>query len=391
MAIREIRVHPYKKKFGGNDEQHHNWSEYLQSQLTTLIPSAEFKLAEFYNMDGIPQNLNAGNIKRLIILGNTVQQPGSAAPHSEETITINGVAYAGLNTRMVAGGFAGSMLIKSTEGLSIAQYSKSRYELSILVDIFSLPLEEGKPLFEYIMQQLEVKHFQEELKKHSWIHSSDKASLTQSFVSRAQEAVRNLINNDMYNLNDIESRVEDYRRELKQSYDRIKQLQRQIASAESSLAGAGDSIIKQVDDIVALEKVSDLHVKNGKIEMFLNDMYIYDDQDRRFYLGNMMVNIDIHNTSVKFHNLSNPRPSFWSNTDAHPHVNGRTGEACLGSVASTIAELCSAGELYALALICIDFLEAANTGDSAGMYVSNWDEVNEAGEVIKPGQNRRRH
>lgn len=390
MSIRDIRVHPYKKLFGGNEEEHVLWTDYIITKANELLPSAEYKQADFYNMDGEPQNLGAGNHKRLVIMADTVQTPGRKGDAIEGGMVINGTTYS-FDKKMVAGGIEGSLLLKSTEGVSIAQYSKNRHELSILFDLFSLPLEEGKELFNYIMAQLEEKHFLEEIKKHSWIHSPDKASLTQSFVQRAQEAVRSVIQNDTYNLTDTEQRIESIKRDLKRDYDRVKQLSRQILNAENSIAGAGDAIVAQVDNIVALEKVTDLHIKNGIVEMFLSDMYFYDTNGKRYYLGNMKVSIDIHNTNVKFFNLTNPRPSFWSNRDAHPHVNGSSGAACLGSVASTIAELCSGGEIYALALICIDFLEAANLDDSAGSYASNWDEVNEAGEVINPGINRRRH
>src|SRR5690606_9940189 len=102
--------------------------------------------------------------------------------------------------------------------------------------------------------------------------------------------------------------------------------------------------------------------------------------------GSMKIVMNMSNTDVRFYNLDNPRHGYWTNEDPHPHVSGGNNTACLGNVASTIAELCSRNEVYALALMCIDFLENANTTDPAGAKVVNWDEVDEEGNIIRSGE-----
>ena len=47
----------------------------------------------------------------------------------------------------------------------------------------------------------------------------------------------------------------------------------------------------------------------------------------------------------------------------------------LGNVSTTIAELCSAKEIYPLFLVCLEYLQSVNTDDSAGRKVYNWEEI----------------
>jgi len=128
--------------------------------------------------------------------------------------------------------------------------------------------------------------------------------------------------------------------------------------------------------------VIDLQIIDDIFHIWTDDIYCYDENGKRYYIGKCRFTINLENTDVRFFNLNNCRRSYWTDNDPHPHVNGENGQACLGSVATTIAELCANSEIYALVLICIDFLENANISDPAGEKVVNWDEVDAEGNII---------
>ncbi len=81
--------------------------------------------------------------------------------------------------------------------------------------------------------------------------------------------------------------------------------------------------------------------------------------------------------------------SYWSTQDPHPHVDGLSKKACLGNIESTVAELCSQMQLYALAMILIDFLESANVSDAAGKCVVSWPEIDKNGNPICHNDNNK--
>ena len=140
---------------------------------------------------------------------------------------------------------------------------------------------------------------------------------------------------------------------------------------------------------MTFNKVKDVLIQEDKFVVQTDVLYaIASGSGSRYHIGEFNIEINMGNTHIRFHNTTNKRRGYWS-MDSHPHVNGDTGEACLGSVAPTIAELCSQGELYALSLVLIDFLENANTSDSAGRHVVAWDKVDKDGKVIESGRGLR--
>ena len=160
---------------------------------------------------------------------------------------------------------------------------------------------------------------------------------------------------------------------------------RELNSEEADEEDLIDNLRNDLDLIIKHDKVKDIIVEKNLFTVFTNPLYIYSDRGRKYYGGNFTIKININNTSIKF-NSDNKRQSYWTNNDPHPHVNGADGSACLGNVASTIAELCSQVQLYPLVLICIDFLESANTEDSAGKNIRNWQEVDNDNNPIKVEQ-----
>lgn len=186
-------------------------------------------------------------------------------------------------------------------------------------------------------------------------------------------------------IKESEERIDNARRQLKERYDALIRYRNDLEVTETIGVTGLENFIKGLDQIAQHPQVSNILVKDDLITIYIDKVYAYarvKGEERRYYIGNMHVKININNADVRFFG-DNGRRSVWTSHDPHPHVNGGDGRACLGNVSATIAELCSQKEIYPLFLVCLDFLENANTEDSAGKKVVHWDEVDEEGNLVK--------
>lgn len=227
-----------------------------------------------------------------------------------------------------------------------------------------------------------VKPFAE---RNSWLNRRANPALRQRIKNYLSQTNEQIAREARERAHSAQSRVDEYTRKLKENYDKYRTAMADLAKAESAEVEGLDAFIKGLDAVAEHPKVAKLEVEDTNVVIGINDVHTFarvKGAERRFYLGNMEIKINIANTDVKFFNMNNPRNGFWTGRDPHPHVNGSDGRACLGNVGTTIAELCSQMEIYALFLVCLDFLENANTDDPAGKKVVNWDECDEQGNPI---------
>lgn len=248
---------------------------------------------------------------------------------------------------------------------------------------------ESDEIFEIIIHAIKTftKEVVAEFKNiNSWMKSPDKDRLREEvikYLSRDKERTIQALKND---IEYIEDRIKEITRELKNIYDRLIDKKQKLEQEENNSVHGLDNFIKGLDLIAQHPQVSNLIVERDKITVNIDDVYAYADikgEEKRFYIGNMTVKINIADTDIRFFG-DNPRNGYWGQ-DPHPHVNGSNGYACLGNVAATIAELCAQKEIYPLFLTCLDFLENANTDDPAGKKIVMWDEVDEDGNIIVRG------
>ena len=70
--------------------------------------------------------------------------------------------------------------------------------------------------------------------------------------------------------------------------------------------------------------------------------------NERYLMGCYKIAINLNNAIVIFFNTNEHfcRKSYWTNYDPHPHVNGNSGEACLGNISATIADLVGQKEFF---------------------------------------------
>lgn len=381
-----IGINAYKVPLGGNNELHQEWKRYIQNNIDILLQSCEIEKFDLYTLQNDIHQFKAGKKnKRIVAYANGTFNGASKESYADETgLTINGVKFEKIKSSLPYVGEDNYHVVKSEEGIAIAEYDKNGEELNFLVDVFNEFEDKNRKLFNYIMQNIN-EIFKARKMENSWVHTSNKEALTERFMHKLREQKERELRDSKNQIDRYEHDIETYKRQLKQMWDNLLRIRRNIGNEEEYLKSVSDQFIKDLDLIAKHPKVSDLHIVDGKIEMYTTDIYAYNKKGERFYIGQFKVSMNLENTDVKFFNLNNRRNGFWTSQDHHPHVNGSNGQACLGSVASTIAELASQSQAYALALICIDFLENANIEDPAGAKVYNWDMVDGEGKVIIKG------
>lgn len=383
--IGTIEVHNYRRKLGiESGNQHQQWKRYINAVLVEELRSARLQNIDVYNLTGDRNLFASGGNNRMVVFGYASNGSSSTATLVEQGLVINGI-HTSITEALSPVEDENTVLIKSQEGLNLAVYHKRYNELYILFDLFADYTDARRSIFKYIIKEVERLVFYPKTLENSWVHTQDKEKLVERFTTRLKRRQQESIDDDRRRLVDNEQNIERYKREVKRMYDNVLRLRRQIEVEENNLGNVSDKLIKDVDLVSRYEKVKDVHIIDGVFHIWTEPIYCYSSKGERFYIGDCKFTINIENTDVRFFNLNNPRNGFWTSADPHPHVNGADGSACLGSIATTIAELCSMNEVYALTLTCIDFLENANVSDPAGAKVYNWDMVDELGEIVSEG------
>lgn len=367
--IGSINVHEYKVRMGENESQFRAFSTFIKTIITTTLVSLETDTIDVYNLNGIAQDFEAGGRNRLVIFSN------GGFLGSEK-----------VDGRFSFSGREGYIQIEAEDGAPLAEYNPNHNELMILFDLLSVYNDDAKECFRYIMSEFERLVWFPKTLENSWVHSSNKEGLVSRFTTRVKQQKERQLQRERSNLEDYEYKINEYKRKMKEWYDNTLRIRRLLDVEEGNVENIMNQFVKDLDLISQHDKVKDLHIIDGKFHIWTDDIYAYSSDDKRYYIGKMKIVIDIENTDTRFYNLNNPRQGYWTSEDPHPHVSGSGNNACLGNVASTIAELCSRNEIYALTLICIDFLENANVSDPAGAKVRNWDEVDEEGNVIREAE-----
>jgi hypothetical protein len=337
--------------------------EYIPSIRKTILDTlvhSELQALNVYLFDGQGSNIKSGNHLELNVLAH---HPVMATWEGAESIMIE------------------------RDGTILAQYitkntPSTANQLIIIDDLFSDFNEENKATLTYIMEMLDAIFYQQ-LLDYSWKSTTKKDELTRNFTEAIRQQQSRYLEDDMSALANAERKLREYMGYIKTYSDKRIRLQSNIESSVTRIAGVGERLLKDLDNIVAHPKVKEMFLRDGKFSIETNPIYAYHDMTGdRYYIGNMKIELDPEHTSVKFYG-DNPRKSYWSDQDPHPHVSGRSHEACLGNISGTIAELCSQMEIYALVMVCIDFLESVNTSDTAGKNITNWDRVDDEGNIIE--------
>ena len=286
-------------------------------------------------------------------------------------------------------------IIYSEENMPIAQWNNETNELNILINLFnsryledfadidSIELTNNAiKIFEYIIQKWNDDILPNIVNKNSWMHKEN----IEKLKSRIKVEYKNVIDEEV----DI---LKSNTTQRKQIIDRLrKDLTRNISVLQSDMIKLDlmqnkkyefeSKIFKELDLISEHELIEDIQIIDNLFVFHTKPLYIYDSNNTQYYGGNFKIVIKPKTSDI--HLSSNmQRPSYWSDKDYHPHIDGNCGRACFGNVEPTIAELSSQLELYALVTVILEFLQSANLDDCAGKNVVNWDKVDKEGNIIK--------
>lgn len=356
-------------------------SDVIKQQIKDVINQAgeEIKSADVYFMrHSTTQYATARKDQLKIFFGAT---PGDAKvenyflttdknTYAVESILVKTIDYA--------------MPINSSHGQVIGFYSEKYNEFYVPFVIDELDEEIVNDIVTYVMKQFKENVLDEFINVNSWVRSKQKDALKSRVEAHLSQGKEYRVRELKAQITDTERAIEQRRHQLKERYDALVRYRNEVEIVETMGVTGLDNFVKGLDLIAEHPQVSNILVKDDLITIYIDNVHAYANvkgQDRRYYIGNMHVKININNTDIRFFG-DNGRQSVWTSHDPHPHVNGGDGRACLGNVSATIAELCSQKEIYPLFLVCLDFLENANTEDAAGKKITRWDEVDENGIMI---------
>lgn len=389
--VQTVIINSYKQYLGKSTNKHVSYEPKLQSILKNQLHNSNVYSINMYNMEGTEYrhefnfNKTDGEIKDMYIFCN-VREKGSTGiyPLQTHTPTINGIEHFAPNFYNVNHELADtSPVIFSQEGNALAEWIEEKWQLNILFDLFNANIKESDAcdIFKFIIVELATKILSRRNDKNSWIHSNDKKSIVANINANLISQKKSIINQERDKIAKLEEDVKNHQRSITRSLDAIYQKRRFVMNEDVETGNIVTQFIKDLDLLCAYEKIEDVSFVNDIFRISTIPLYIID-KNKRYYGGRYTIEMNLITSTVRFFG-DNPRRSYWTSLDPHPHVNGNSGEACLGNIASTIAELCSQYQLYPLTLLCIDFLESVNPADSAGKYVTNWDLVDENGNIIE--------
>lgn len=180
---------------------------------------------------------------------------------------------------------------------------------------------------------------------------------------------------------DIKARYNNVQEDIKEARQRITDLVKRarMYSIELSALEKRDENKNHNEDLINLSQhplFKNITVTDKEIVIYTNQINLIDPENsKNVFRGNeFKLVFDMINNSVRMFGMIEEykHKGYWTKQDPHPHVDGQGGEACWGSVSSTIAELISEREIYALFIIVTNFLQTFNREDYAGKNIKNW-------------------
>lgn len=380
MTIQNIEIANYPKSLNANQQA------FVKRELSARIVSTSLSKVTLYSFGASGEwhshTIGSKSEKKLAIFTSAAFYLNSH--HKRDYVSGSFEAFGiplNVSSMQKLNSYDNQEIITSPEGLQVAEFNRDRYTLNIPFDIFGVDCPEHQEIFTQILIKLNA-IFEEESSIDSWKKGKDRNHLNQRVQQYFEEASKQELTTKKRQEVEAMTNVASYREELGKAIKRSEMLRKQIALLEAGGDDIAQRVAKDLDMLVQHPLITDVIVlENGKIKFFTDTMYVHDEDDNRYYLGKMNVTLDPRQSDIRFGG-DNPRRGYWTAEDPHPHVNGSSGVACLGNISSTIAELSAQNQIYALAMVAIDFLENANTDDPAGRKVVNWDKVDADGNVL---------
>jgi len=384
--IDRVNLNVYPNTFVDSSSHHR-----LQTTLTSIIRSTlthlNVPLVDIFMLTHPFHNYHAGRINErvVIFINGTRKTNNTNVPIVLDNTTLFGIDSTFTKFLPPSGN---GVIIKSDEGIPIAEWFDDSWELNILFDLFdnSTDLDNKLEIFTHIMKAFDTQVWHQKTIENSWKYSSQRDKLRDTFYSQIKSHREHNLTSDKRQIQQWEHDIAAYQRGLKQIYDQLFQKRQQIQTSENYVSEILSTLEGDLNILIQNEKIDDIHINDHFITIFTIPLRIYASNGKIYQGGKYTITINMFTSEVLF-DSDCKHSSFWSTQDPHPHVDGTTKRACLGNIESTVAELCSQIQFYALAMILIDFLESANVSDAAGKCVVNWPEIDKDGNPVNHDDN----
>jgi hypothetical protein len=371
-------THP--RLFDNSNLEHSRLELWLENKINLHLLNLNCNKVDIYHLKN-PYHLHKAGVpnQRLVIYFNGT----CYGPDFEPIITDETIFGYKLHTNKFLPPSDSSVVLKSPEGIAVAEWLPETWELNILFDIFSSKESLGtdKLVFCCILKLFNEVVLIPMSYENSWKHSMNKDKLTNTFLSKLKDFYQQKLYEDKENIRIMQREITRLQAQIKNLYDTIHIKMNNVSGNDKHIDTILNTLSNDLNIIVADEKVTDVIIENENIIIKTVPLRIYADNGNTYQAGEFNIRINMLTSQVTFTSNKGYR-SYWTDNDPHPHISGIGGVACLGNIESTVAELCSQMQLYPLFLMLIDYLESANTEDAAGKYVVNWPLIDNNGNII---------
>lgn len=218
------------------------------------------------------------------------------------------------------------------------------------------------------------------------MHSAEKDVDQETTIEKIRKTIENKIASEKALIIEKINDIEDCKNQSYQEYikycNNIKEYEAKLAYIDKNFSVA--SMLDRCNKLFSIRGIESFEINDflKDIDLYTSDIYI-NSIGYKFYIGKFKINVNMSENKVSFENLTseNKRHSAWGDYCMHPHISDR-GIACLGEAAEPIMMACKDFRIDILAIILISYLESINPDDSAGKNLTNWDVVDENGNVM---------
>ena len=358
---------------------HEELQTLVQQNFASFFPDTDFTV---YDMDGTRRYISTRNragYEHAILINNTMTDIEVEAEVKEHTVLGQPIPLEKVFEHVDLASTK-RFEYKTDQGKVLGQYVPSEKQMNIYFDLLAQP----KTFIELFFALVKETHEKEALKT-SW-YKGEVDTIKEQIDKLFQRDHKKEMKREKDRLLSFQEKMETYRRELANAIRNYTMTNQKIMLLEKGGNHITDKIVEQLDLLKTVPKILDIKFENNMFYIYTDDLYIqHDKTDQRYHAGKYKIELNLQDNDVRFYNLTTTRRSHWGNGCHHPHVSN-TGAACLGNVASTIAELSAEHEIYSLSIIAINFLESVNTDDVAGRNIFRWDEVDENNNIISTGK-----
>lgn len=197
-------------------------------------------------------------------------------------------------------------------------------------------------------------------------------------------------NNKTYieeNIRDIKFDIDITNNKLNQLYAKLEVNQEELYMYNNKSNSYKRKIRKEIESILERPKVENLVASDGifkvEIKPIIARLHPATSNTEYIMIPRSIIFIDLKNNRITFESKNEDEVlrGFWG-MQLHPHIDDE-GNACYGSIKSTISELLRQRELSAIIDMCVAYLSNVNTDDIAGNNHKNWAYVDEDGNILK--------